>query len=68
MNPSGDPDGFITQFNKPYGWFLGMDPEAQILKHCYPLSVLPLHIPPHAAVQKKAEIRSGFNGNPQKKS
>ena len=29
-----DPDGIITHFNKPYGSFLGMDPEAQIGRHC----------------------------------
>lgn len=29
-----DADGYITHFNKPYGRFLGMDPEAQIGKHC----------------------------------
>jgi PAS domain S-box-containing protein len=26
--------GFITHFNKPYGDFLGLDPAAQIGKHC----------------------------------
>jgi PAS domain S-box-containing protein len=29
-----DADGYITHFNKPYGRFLGLDPEAQIGKHC----------------------------------
>ncbi len=29
-----DPDGFITHFNKPYGDFLGINPEEQIGKHC----------------------------------
>jgi len=29
-----DVDGYITHFNKPYGQFLGLDPEAQIGKHC----------------------------------
>jgi transcriptional regulator with PAS, ATPase and Fis domain len=29
-----DPDGIITHFNKPYGWFLDVDPEAQIGRHC----------------------------------
>lgn len=29
-----DPDGYITLFNKPYGMFLGIDPEEQIGKHC----------------------------------
>jgi PAS domain S-box-containing protein len=29
-----DADGYITHFNKPYGQFLGLDPEAQIGKHC----------------------------------
>jgi len=29
-----DADGFVTHFNKPYGEFLGIDPEAQIGKHC----------------------------------
>ena len=29
-----DADGVITHFNKPYGRFLGMDPEAQIGRHC----------------------------------
>lgn len=29
-----DAEGFITHFNKPYGRFLGLDPEAQIGKHC----------------------------------
>ncbi len=28
-----DPDGYITHFNKPYGNFLGVDPEAQIGRH-----------------------------------
>jgi len=28
-----DPDGYILFFNKPYGEFLGVDPEAQIGKH-----------------------------------
>ena len=29
-----DADGFITHFNKPYGRFLGMNPEEQIGKYC----------------------------------
>lgn len=29
-----DKDGYITHFNKPYGKFLGLDPEKQIGKHC----------------------------------
>ena len=29
-----DAQGFITHFNKPYGDFLGLDPAAQIGKHC----------------------------------
>ena len=29
-----DAEGYITHFNKPYGQFLGMDPESQIGKHC----------------------------------
>jgi len=29
-----DADGYITHFNKPYGQFLGLDPETQIGKHC----------------------------------
>jgi PAS domain S-box-containing protein len=29
-----DVNGYITHFNKPYGQFLGIDPEAQIGKHC----------------------------------
>ncbi|PKN60099.1 MAG: sigma-54-dependent Fis family transcriptional regulator [Deltaproteobacteria bacterium HGW-Deltaproteobacteria-11] len=29
-----DKNGYITHFNKPYGLFLGMDPDAQIGKHC----------------------------------
>ena len=29
-----DAKGFITHFNKPYGQFLGLDPEKQIGKHC----------------------------------
>jgi len=28
-----DADGYVTHFNKPYGRFLGLDPEAQIGKH-----------------------------------
>ena len=28
-----DPDGYITHFNKPYGRFLGLDPNQQIGKH-----------------------------------
>ena len=29
-----DAEGYITHFNKPYGQFLGIDPEDQIGKHC----------------------------------
>ena len=29
-----DPDGMITHFNKPYGTYLELDPEAQIGRHC----------------------------------
>ena len=29
-----DADGYVTHFNKPYGRFLNLDPEAQIGKHC----------------------------------
>jgi len=29
-----DAEGFVTHFNKPYGQFLGLDPAAQIGKHC----------------------------------
>ena len=29
-----DGQGYVTHFNKPYGQFLGLDPEAQIGKHC----------------------------------
>lgn len=29
-----DADGYITHFNKPYGQFLNLDPQAQIGKHC----------------------------------
>ena len=29
-----DADGIITHFNKPYGEFLGLDPEAEIGRHC----------------------------------
>ena len=29
-----DTQGYITHFNKPYGQFLGLDPAAQIGKHC----------------------------------
>jgi PAS domain S-box-containing protein len=29
-----DANGTITHFNKPYGEFLGLDPQAQIGKHC----------------------------------
>ena len=29
-----DADGYVTHFNKPYGQFLGLDPEKQIGKHC----------------------------------
>jgi PAS domain S-box-containing protein len=29
-----DAEGYITHFNKPYGKFLGINPEAQIGKHC----------------------------------
>lgn len=28
-----DPEGFITHFNKPYGKFLGVDPQQQIGRH-----------------------------------
>lgn len=29
-----DAEGFVTHFNKPYGDFLGLDPAAQIGRHC----------------------------------
>lgn len=29
-----DAEGYITHFNKPYGQFLDLDPEAQIGRHC----------------------------------
>jgi PAS domain S-box-containing protein len=29
-----DAHGYITHFNKPYGQFLGLDPHAQIGRHC----------------------------------
>ena len=29
-----DAEGYITHFNKPYGQFLGLNPDAQIGKHC----------------------------------
>lgn len=29
-----DAEGYVTHFNKPYGRFLGVDPDAQIGKHC----------------------------------
>jgi len=29
-----DSQGFITHFNKPYGKFLGLDPDEQIGRHC----------------------------------
>ncbi|MEW6261996.1 MAG: sigma 54-interacting transcriptional regulator [Thermodesulfobacteriota bacterium] len=29
-----DAEGYVTHFNKPYGQFLGFDPEAQIGRHC----------------------------------
>ena len=29
-----DADGYITHFNKPYGRFLNLDPDAQVGKHC----------------------------------
>jgi len=29
-----DADGYITHFNKPYGQYLGLDPEEQIGRHC----------------------------------
>ena len=29
-----DADGFVTHFNRPYGQFLGLNPAAQIGKHC----------------------------------
>jgi transcriptional regulator with PAS, ATPase and Fis domain len=29
-----DADGYVTHFNKPYGEFLGVDPDAQIGRHC----------------------------------
>jgi PAS domain S-box-containing protein len=28
-----DANGYITHFNRPYGWFLGIDPEIQIGRH-----------------------------------
>ncbi|MBN1106558.1 MAG: AAA family ATPase, partial [Deltaproteobacteria bacterium] len=29
-----DADGYVTHFNKPYGQFLGVTPDAQIGRHC----------------------------------
>jgi transcriptional regulator with PAS, ATPase and Fis domain len=29
-----DAEGYVTHFNKPYGLFLGVDPNTQIGKHC----------------------------------
>jgi len=29
-----DAEGYVTHFNEPYGEFLGVDPEAQLGKHC----------------------------------
>ncbi len=29
-----DAEGYVTHFNTPYGRFLGVDPKAQIGKHC----------------------------------
>ena len=29
-----DAEGYVTHFNKPYGQFLGLEPEEQIGKHC----------------------------------
>ena len=29
-----DAEGYVTHFNKPYGQFLGLDPQQQIGKHC----------------------------------
>ena len=29
-----DSEGYVTHFNKPYGQFLGLEPEEQIGKHC----------------------------------
>jgi transcriptional regulator with PAS, ATPase and Fis domain len=29
-----DAEGYVTHFNRPYGDFLGIDPEAQIGRHC----------------------------------
>jgi PAS domain S-box-containing protein len=29
-----DAEGYVTHFNKPYGRFLGVNPDAQIGKHC----------------------------------
>ena len=29
-----DAEGVVTHFNRPYGQFLGLDPDAQIGKHC----------------------------------
>lgn len=29
-----DAEGYVTHFNEPYGRFLGVDPDAQIGKHC----------------------------------
>jgi PAS domain S-box-containing protein len=29
-----DAEGYVTHFNKPYGQYLGIDPEEQIGKHC----------------------------------
>jgi PAS domain-containing protein len=33
-----DAEGYVTHFNRPYGQFLGLDPEAQIGKHCTEVS------------------------------
>ena len=29
-----DSDGYVTHFNKPYGQYLGLDPESQIGRYC----------------------------------
>jgi len=28
-----DPEGYVTHFNEPYGWFLGVDPKEQLGRH-----------------------------------
>lgn len=54
-----DAEGYVTHFNRPYGLFLGLDPKAQIGKHCTEVvENTRMHI---VAKTGKAEINHSHN-------